>query len=129
MIDWVSSPRIVAGQRVVLVLAAPGGPVDPVRESEGGAGDEFGKEVSDLVDSQGDQLPSPVWAGSFLARGDDGEDRVGQHGQGGVAVPGVPGADLVLVEADLALTCLETRLDAPADAGDPYEGFEADLGG
>ena len=47
-----------------------------------------------------------------------GEIGVGQHGQGDVAVPAGPGADLVLVEADLALGGLEAGLDRPARAGD-----------
>ena len=47
-----------------------------------------------------------------------GEVGVGQHGQGDVAVPAGPGADLVLVEADLALGGLEAGLDRPARAGD-----------
>ena len=41
-----------------------------------------------------------------------------QHGERDVAVPAGPGADLVLVEADLALGRLEAGLDRPARAGD-----------
>ena len=46
-----------------------------------------------------------------------GEVGVGQHGERDVAVPAGPGADLVLVEADLALGGLEAGLDRPARAG------------
>jgi len=35
--------------------------------------------------------------------GGDGEEGVGEHGEGDVSVPGVPGADLVVVEANLVL--------------------------
>ena len=49
MIRWVATPCVVAGQRVVLVSAAPLRPVDPVGEAERGAGDEFGEEVADFV--------------------------------------------------------------------------------
>jgi hypothetical protein len=44
-----------------------------------------------------------------------------QHGQRGVTVPAGPRADLVLVEADLALGGLEAGLDRPTRAGDPHE--------
>ena len=47
-----------------------------------------------------------------------GEVGVGQHGERDVAVPAGPGADLVLVQADLALGRLEAGLDRPARAGD-----------
>jgi hypothetical protein len=43
--------------------------------------------------------------------GDDGEPGVSQHGERDMAVPGVPEADLVLVEADLVLAGLEALLD------------------
>src|SRR4051794_7698538 len=129
MIDWFASPCVVADQGVALVLASPGGPVQPVGEVEGRAGDEFGEEVADFVECQRDQLSSTVWTVVSFARGDDGEDGVGEHREGGVAMPGVPGPDLVLVEADLALAGLEALLDAPAGSGDADEGVEADPGG
>ena len=47
-----------------------------------------------------------------------GEVGVSQHGERDVAVPAGPGADLVLVEADLALGRLEAGLDRPARASD-----------
>ncbi len=51
----------------------------------------------------------------------NGEIGVGQHGERDVAVPAGPGADLVLVEADLALGRLEAGLDRPAAAGHLHE--------
>ena len=36
---------------------------------------------------------------------------MGEHGKSGVAIPGVPFADLVLVESDFALAGLEAFLD------------------
>ena len=47
-----------------------------------------------------------------------GEVGMGQHGEREVAMPAGPRADLVLVEADLALGSLEAGLDRPARAGD-----------
>ena len=44
----------------------------------------------------------------------DGEECVGEHGQGDVSVPAVVAADLVVVQADLALRGLEGLLDRPA---------------
>ncbi len=51
----------------------------------------------------------------------DGEVGVGEQRQGDVPVPAGIGADLVLVEPDLALGLLEATLDGPAPARDPYE--------
>ena len=44
-----------------------------------------------------------------------------QHGQGDVPVPAGPGADLVLVQPDLALGGLEAGLDRPARPGHPHQ--------
>src|SRR5438067_2319949 len=43
-----------------------------------------------------------------------GQERMGQQGQGDVALPAVPAADLVLVQPDLAFAFLKTLLDRPA---------------
>jgi hypothetical protein len=42
---------------------------------------------------------------------------VGEHGQGGVPVPGVVAADLVVVEPGFGLGGLEAVLDRPAGSG------------
>jgi hypothetical protein len=68
----------------------------------------------------------PLWTVCVFARGDGGEDGVGEHGQGGVAVPGGPLADLVLVQADLVLAGAEAFLHAPPGAGDADQGGEGD---
>ena len=44
----------------------------------------------------------------------DGQEGVGQQGQGDVAVPAWPLADLVVVQADLALGLFEAFLDLPS---------------
>jgi len=64
---------------------------------------------------------SMVWGATFSAGlgGGDGEEGVGQHGQGDVSVPAVVAADLVLVQADLAFGALEGLLDRPAGTSDP----------
>jgi hypothetical protein len=56
------------------------------------------------------------WGGRGVAfdRGSHGQEGVREHGQGGPAVPGGPAADLVLINADQAVSCLERFLDAPA---------------
>jgi hypothetical protein len=76
----------------------------------GGAGDEGGEEVGDLVPGQRDLV---LWrdAAGALGSGCDGEDGGGKHGQGDPPVPGGPAADLVLVQAGQALSRLEVLLD------------------
>lgn len=125
-----AASSVVAGHGPFLVEAAPGRPVQPVGDRADGTGDQFREEVADFVDGQRDQLVGACGALSAFPRGDDGEDGVGEHDQRGVAIPGLPGADLVLVEADLGLGGLETFLDAPPGAGYPDQRGQADrLGG
>lgn len=50
--------------------------------------------------------------------GGDGEEGMGEHGQGDVPVPGMPFADPVVVQAALVLGGLEAFLDRPPGAGD-----------
>src|SRR5688572_30810034 len=51
----------------------------------------------------------------------DGQVGQSEHRQGDVSMPAGPGADLVLVEPDLALGRLEALLDGPARARHPHE--------
>lgn len=69
---------------------------------------------ADADEGRGDGVPARRRVGS---RG--GENGQGEHGQGDVPVPGGPVADLAVVQAYLAFRRLETRFDAPPDAGDP----------
>lgn len=55
-----------------------------------------------------------VAVGGALACGGDGEEGVGEHRQGGPAVPGGPGADLVFVQAGASFAGLDVLLDPPA---------------
>ena len=52
----------------------------------------------------------------------------GQHDQGDMAMPAVPGAGLVVVEAELVLGGLETVLNGPAMAFDLDQGVDAGSG-
>src|SRR4029453_6391890 len=103
-IDWITASSVVADQCACLVLAPPCRPVQPVADGADSVGDQFREEGADLVYCQGDHSYCLLWTVGSFARGDGGEDGVGEHGQGGVPVPGVPFADLVLIEADLALS-------------------------
>jgi hypothetical protein len=47
----------------------------------------------------------------------DGEEGVGEHGEGDMSMPGVPGADLVVVESDFVFAGSETFFDGPARPG------------
>src|SRR6516165_5714822 len=53
--------------------------------------------------------------------GGDSEESVGDHGQGGVPVPGPVLADLVVVEAGLSFCLGKAVLDSPSGAGDRGE--------
>jgi hypothetical protein len=48
-----------------------------------------------------------------LGGGGDGQERQGEHGQGGPPVPGGPAADLVLIQAGQALGGLEVLFNRP----------------
>jgi hypothetical protein len=90
-----------------------------------GDGDEGGEQVLDLVAGHCDQPGRCRVAGAF-DEGDDDQEGVGEHGQGGPAVPGAPAADLMLVQADQAFGGLEAFLDGPAASGDPDQGGQRD---
>lgn len=75
------------------------------------------EQAAELVDGQVDEVVGCRCVVAF-DRGGDGEEGVGEHREGGPAVPGIPAADLVLVEPDQAFGRLEGLLDAPALSGD-----------
>jgi len=56
----------------------------------------------------------------------DGEEGVREHGQGGVPVPGVVPADLIVVQAGLVLGLSEAVLHSPARPGDSGKLGESD---
>ena len=94
-------------------------------------------ESTDLVDAEGDEGVVGRLAVVGCRRGGDarlgggcgdGEPGVGEHGEGDVAVPGMPEADLVVVEADLVLGRLEALLDGPANADDGDQLIERGVG-
>ena len=58
--------------------------------------------------------------------GGHGQEGVGEHGQGGPAVPGAPTADLVLIKSDQTFGCLKGFLDAPALSGHGHQGAQRD---
>src|SRR5258706_8666721 len=63
----------------------------------------------------------PQVSGPLFRRGGpggDGEERVGQHREGDVAVPGAVAADLVVVEPGLVLGLGEAVLHRPPCPGD-----------
>src|SRR5262245_9802487 len=81
--------------------------------------------MTDLGHGQGAHL----WAAWLIrtGRGPGGgggqrEEGQGEHGQGGEPVPWPPAADLVVVEASVALGGLERFLDRPAAARDAHQG-------
>ncbi len=59
--------------------------------------------------------------GITFDRGGHGQEGVGEHGQGGPAVPGAPAPNLVLIEPDESFGGLEGLFDAPALTGHGYQ--------
>ena len=83
------------------------------------------EESAKLVDGQRDQ-PGRCGLGVAFGGGGHGQEGVGEHGQGGPAVPGGPAADLVLVQPGETFGGLEGFLDAPALSGDGDQGVQGD---
>src|SRR6516165_10665458 len=52
---------------------------------------------------------------------DDSHHGEGEHDEGDVAVPAMPGAGLVMIEAELVLSGLKTILDSPAMTFDRHQ--------
>ena len=94
-------------------------------EIAGGTGEQRREQVLDLVAGQADQ-PGRWWVAGPFSAGGHHQEGVGDHGQGGPAVPGAPAADLVLVQADQALGGLKALLDGPASSGDLDQGGQRD---
>ena len=69
----------------------------------------------------------PVGCGLGVAfdGGGHGQEGMGEHGQGGPAVPGGPAPDLVLIEPGQSFGGLEGFLDAPALSGHARPGCAA----
>ena len=71
------------------------------------------EEASKLVDGQRDQT-SGCGLGVSFGSGGHGQEGVGEHGQGGPAMPGGPAPDLVLIQPGQSFGGLEGFLDPPA---------------
>jgi hypothetical protein len=86
-------------------------------EVTSGTGERRREQVLDLVAGQADQPGRWRVAGTVRGR-EHHEEGVGDHGQGGPAVPGAPATNLMLIQADQALAGLDALLDRPAASGD-----------
>src|SRR2546429_449594 len=101
---------------------------DALRELPGSCGrldDECAEEPGDFVAGQRDLV---CWcrAAGVLGGGGDGEEGGGEHGQGGPPVPGVPAADLVLIQPGQPPAGLEILLCGPAQPSDLDQGGQRD---
>ena len=105
-------PLVVASQGAVLAAAPPGRPSQPVPGVFHRIDDQRAEERDDFVAGQRD-LTGWRRAAGVLGSGGDGEERKGQHGQGGPPVPGAPPADLVVVQPGQALGSLEILFNRP----------------
>lgn len=108
----------MAGAGAGLVSASPQRPVQPVGGLGGRLDDQGRKQVLDLLAGQRDE-PRPCRPLGAFGQGGDHEEGVGEHRQGGPAIPRAPAADLMVVQTSKALASLEGLLDRPAPAGDP----------
>ena len=95
-----------------LVAATPVGPAEPVGRIVHGPDDEGREQSLDLVAGERDQIVRGGMAGVFVSA-DDGEEGVGEHGQGDPARPRGEAAELVLVQSGQALSGLEGFLHPP----------------
>ena len=69
--------------------------------------------------------PAGVVGVAFDGTG-DGQESMGEHGQGGPAMPGAPATHLVLIESDQAFGGLERFFDAPALTGHGHQRAQRD---
>lgn len=88
------------------------GPAEPVGRVVDALGNEGDEQTGDLVAGERDQVVSGGLAGVFVGT-DDGEEGVGEHGEGDPARPGRVTANLVLVQAGQALSGLKRLLHPP----------------
>src|SRR6266704_3102598 len=112
----------------MLVVSAPRGPSQPVPGVFHRLDDQRAEERGDFVAGQCD-LPGGRRVVSVLGGGGDGEERGGEHGQGGPPVPEVPAADLVFIQPGQALAGLEILLCRPPDPCDLDQGGQRDVAG
>ena len=107
----------MAGLGAGLVATSPGGPAEPVGHVVHGLDDKYREQSLDLVAGERDQPVRGGMAGVFVGS-DDGEEGVGEHGQGDPARPRGEAAELVLVQSGQAFSGLEGLLHPPSRPGD-----------
>ena len=119
--------------------ASPEGPSDDVGGLDASLRQADG-DAADLLDRPADQgvglcgldvvFRRFVFGGGVIrAVPDRGHHGEGQHDERDVAMPAVPGAGLVVIEAELVLGRLEAVLDRPAVSFDLDQGLDAGSGG
>jgi len=101
----------VAGFGAVLAPPPAGRPSQPVWDICDRFDDQGAEQGGDLVAGERD-LTGGRRAG-VLDGGGDGEESQGEHGQGGPPVPGVPAADLMLIQPGQSFAGLEILFSQP----------------
>ena len=88
--------------------------------------------AADFLDGPADQfrgLAQALFGGRGIGTGADGrQHREGQHDERDMPVPAMPGAGLVVVEAEFIPGGLEAVLDGPATSFHPDQGFDGRAG-
>lgn len=102
------------------MAASPVGPAELVGCVMDWLDDECDEQALDLVAGQRHQVGRPGTVGVFVST-DDGEEGVGEHGEGDPAGPGWVAADLVLIESGQPLLGLEGFFHPPSGSGDPHQ--------
>jgi hypothetical protein len=98
----------------------PVGPAEPVVCLVNRPADQGDEESLDFVAGQRDEVVG-AGAETVLVSADDGQEGVGEHGEGDPAGPGRVAAELVLVQSGQTFPGLERLLDPPPESRDPRQ--------
>jgi hypothetical protein len=110
---------VVAVASSGLMATAPVGPVEYVGLGMDGLVRFFGFRCRSTQSTVQLVHVSPFLIPGAVIAGGGGEERRREHGQGDVPVPGVVGADLVVIQSGLVLRELERFLDTPSRSAKP----------
>lgn len=118
-----STSSVVALLGAVLVLAPPCRPGQHVRDGVRAAPQNAAEQPADLLHTE----RHPTFRCFFAAHPRCDEYRMDQQGQRNMAVPALPSAHLVLIEAAFAFGRLEAGLNFPPAARDVHQGLPMSL--
>jgi GNAT superfamily N-acetyltransferase len=112
---------VVAGAGAGLMSASPERPAQPMAEVTSGTDEQRREQMLNLVACQWGQPGRRRVAGRF-GTGGHHQEGVGEHGQGGPAIPGAPAGRPDAGPGRPAVAGLEAFLNGPAASSDPDQG-------